>query len=74
MLVTILKKTTKFHSYNGTPFERPTPLDNGNLNILVLISTPDKWSLLFKGHFDFADAKGVASQEGFHCIPVSIHL
>ena len=56
-------------SYSGTPFERPPslerPLDNVNLNINVLISTPDKRPLLLKGHF--SGAKGVVSQEGFHC-------
>ena len=53
----------------GHPDERPTPLerplDNVNLNIDVLISTPDERPPLMKGHF--SDAKGVASQEGFHC-------
>ena len=44
------------------PLERP--LDNENLNIDVLISTPDKRPPLLKGHF--SDVKGVASQEGFH--------
>ena len=50
----------------GHPNEKPPPLerplDNVNLNINVLISTPDERPLLLKG------AKGVASQEGFHCI------
>ena len=54
----------------GHPDERPTPLerplDNVNLNINVLISTPDERPPLLKGHFP--GAKGVASQEGFHCI------
>ena len=45
------------------PLERP--LHNVNLNINVLISTPDERPNLLKGHF--SDAKGVASQEGFHC-------
>ena len=45
------------------PLERP--LDNINLNINVLIFTPYKMPPLLKGHFP--DAKGVASQEGFHC-------
>ena len=49
------------------PLERP--LDNVNLNINVLISTPDERPPLLKGHF--SDAKGVASQEGFHCISMS---
>ena len=56
----------------GHPDKRPPPLerplDNVNLNINVLISTPDKRPPLLKGHF--SDAKGVASQEGFHCIEV----
>ena len=51
------------------PDERPPPLerplDNVNLNINVLISTSDERPPLLKGHF--SDAKGVASQEGFHC-------
>ena len=51
---------------SGHPDERPhpleRPLDNVILNINVLISTPDKRPPLFSG------AKGVASQEGFHCI------
>ena len=53
----------------GHPDERPLPLerplDYVNLNINVLISTPDERPPLLKGHF--SDAKGVASQEGFHC-------
>ena len=53
----------------GHPDERPPPLerplDNVNLNINALISTPDERPPLLKGHF--SDAKGVASQEGFHC-------
>ena len=55
----------------GHPDERPPPLerpiDNANLNINVLISTPYERPHLLKGHF--SDAEGVASQEGFHCIP-----
>ena len=55
--------------YSETPFERPPPLErplvNVNLNINVLIFTPDERPPLLKGHF--SDAKGVASQEGFHC-------
>ena len=54
----------------GHPDERPTPLerplDNVNLNIKVLISTPDERPPLLKGHI--SGAKRVASQEGFHCI------
>ena len=45
------------------PLERP--LDNVNLNINVLISTPDERPSLLKSHF--SDTKRVASQEGFHC-------
>ena len=47
-----------------TPLERP--LDNVNLNINVLISTPDERPLLSKGHL--SGAKGMVSQEGFHSI------
>ena len=54
----------------GHPDERPTslerPLDSINLNINVLISTPDERPPLLKGHFP--DAKGMASQEGFYCM------
>ena len=53
----------------GHPDEKPPPLerplDNVNLNMNILISTPDERPTLLKGHF--SDAKGVASQEGFHC-------
>ena len=53
----------------GHPDERPPPLerplDNVNLNINVLIYTPDARPPLLKGHF--SGAKRVASQEGFHC-------
>ena len=53
----------------GHPDERPhpleRPLDNVNLNINVLISTPDKRPPLLKGHF--SGGKGVALQERFHC-------
>ena len=56
----------------GHPEERPTPLErplgNVNLNINVLLSTPDKRPPLLKGHF--SRAKGVASQERFHCIQI----
>ena len=52
----------------GHPDKRPTslerPLDNVNLYINVLISTPDQGPPLLKGHF--SGAKRVASQEG-HC-------
>ena len=55
------------------PVERPPPLerplDNINLNTNVLISTPEERPPLLKGHF--SGAKGVVSQEGFHCI---LHL
>ena len=43
------------------PLERP--LDNVDLNINVLISTPEERPPRLKGHF--SDAKGVASQVGF---------
>ena len=53
----------------GHPDERPTPLekrlDNVNLNIIVLIFTPDEMLPLLKGQF--SDAKRVASQKGFRC-------
>ena len=53
----------------GHPDEKPPPLErplgNVNLNINVLISTPDERPPLMKCHF--CGAKGVASQEGFHC-------
>ena len=51
------------HDERPPPLERP--LNNANLNINVLISTPDERLPLLKGHF--SDAKGVTSQEGFHC-------
>ena len=51
------------------PDERPAPLerslDNVNLNMNVFIYTLNKKPPLMKGHFSYA--KGVASQEGFHC-------
>ena len=52
----------------GHPDERPPPLERplDNVNLNVLISTPDERPPLLKGHF--SDAKGVASQEGFHCM------
>ena len=50
-------------SHEATPLERP--LDYINLNINVLISTPDERPPLLKGHF--SGSKEVASQEGFHC-------
>ena len=60
----------------GHPDERPTPLErplkNVNLNINVLISTPDERPPLLKGHI--SGAKGVASQEGFHCIYICIYI
>ena len=43
-----------------TPLERPH--DNVNLNIYVLISTPDERPPLLKGHI--SDTKEVALQEG----------
>ena len=60
----------------GHPDERPPPLErplaNVNLNINELISTPDERPPLLKGHF--SDAKGVASQEGFHCIGIYTYM
>ena len=60
----------------GHPDERPPPLerplDNVNLNINVLITTPDVRPCLLKGHF--SHAKRVASQEGFHCIYIKASL
>ena len=50
--------------YSGTPLERS--LDNVNLIINVLFSIPYESPPLFKGHI--SAAKGVALQEGFHCI------
>ena len=53
----------------GHPDQRPSPLerplDTVNLNITVLISTPDERPSLLKDHF--SESKGVASKEGFHC-------
>ena len=52
------------------PNERPTPLemplDTVNLNMNVLISTPDERSPFLKGNI--SGAKGLASQEGFYCM------
>ena len=52
----------------GHPDKRPPslerPFDNVNLNINVLISTPDERPPFLKGHF--SGGKGVTSQEGFH--------
>ena len=52
------------------PLERP--LDNVNLNINILISTPDESPPLLKGHF--SDAKGVASQKEFHCTNLILNV
>ena len=52
------------HDKRSTPLE--TPLDNVNLNINVMISTPDKRQPLLRGHI--SGAKGVDSQKGFHFI------
>ena len=60
--------------YSGIPFETPPPLEwtldniNVNLKMHLLISTPDERPPLLKDHF--SDAKGVTSQEGFHCKPL----
>ena len=48
----------------GHPLERPR--DNVNLNVNVLISTPDERSPLLKSHF--SGEKMLVSQEGFYCI------
>ena len=53
----------------GHPDERPPPLERPldvNLNMNILIFTPDERPPLLKGHF--SNAKVVASQEGFYCI------
>ena len=50
------------HDEKPPPLKRP--LDNVNLNINVLISTPDERQPLLKGNFP--GAKGVTSQKGFH--------
>ena len=54
----------------GHPDERPPPLerplDAVNLNLNVLISTPDERPSLLKDHF--SGVEEVASQEGFHCV------
>ena len=61
------KSNTMEPPLRGQPDERPLPLerplDNINLNINVLISTPDERPPLLKGHF--SGDKGEASQEGF---------
>ena len=58
------------HLLRGHPDKRPPPLerplDNVNLNINVLMSTPDERPHLLKGYF--SGANGMASQEGFHCM------
>ena len=72
MFATYSSSYTNLHTVEsllrGRPQERPPPLerplDNVNLNINVLISTPER-SPLFKGHI--SAAKWVASQEEFHC-------
>ena len=52
----------------GHPDKRPIPLERPlvtvNLNIDILISTPDERPLILKGHI--STVKGVASQKGFH--------
>ena len=57
-------------AFEGHPDERSTLLNRSlvivNLKVNILISTPDKGPPLLKGHF--SNAKGLTSQEGFHCI------
>ena len=57
----------------GHPYERPTPLerplDTVNLNIDVLISTPDERDPPARPLFW---SKGVASHSGFSCIVFAI--
>ena len=69
MVLCNLLKRFSLEQYSGTPFERPPPLEgplnNVDLNINILIFTPDERPHLLKGHF--SGAKWVASQEGFHC-------
>ena len=75
MVLTVIANTVE-PLLRGHPDERPLPLERPlnkeNLNINVLISTPDERPPLLKG--DFSYAKGVASQEGFHCIILSLHI
>ena len=60
----------------GHSDERPTPLkrplDIVNLSKNVLISSPDKRPPLLKGHI--SGPKGVAKQEGFHCMLFSLSI
>ena len=68
---TTVKPLLRGHpDWRPPPLERP--LDNVNLNINVLISTPDERTSLLKGHF--SDAKWVASQEGFHYIYHDVNM
>ena len=63
--MTTVEPLLRGHPNKSTPrLERP--LDNVNLSMNILISTPDERPPLLKGHFSLA--KWVASQEGFHCI------
>ena len=63
-MMDIMEPFLKGHHERPIPLERP--LDNVNLNINVLILTPEEKPPLLKGHF--FGAKGLASQVGFLCI------
>ena len=65
------KSTIQWNPYWETILTRghpplKRPLDNVNLNINVLISTPDERPPLLK--CQFSGAKGVAPHEGFYCL------
>ena len=68
-MTNVIKRYTEEPLLRGHPDKRPPflerPLDSVNLNIKVLISTPDERPPLLKGHFSCV--KGMVSQEGFHC-------
>ena len=56
----------------GHPDVRPTPLERPLGSANFNINVPDKRSPLLQGHV--SGEKGVASQEGFHCIESLINL
>ena len=62
----LLSPTVQFPMYDRLQLIGPASFDNVNINNNILISTPDERPPLLKDHF--SDSKGVASQEGFHCI------